>query len=187
MKIVLIAGTWYREDVYLSIWGNIQSALKYQYPEASFVCKQAVYHLWNLDIMKSLGNSIVAEEDTGEDILLLGHSMGGIIACGIASKFKKSRVVGVVTIFSPHMLGKVIPGLDYTRILFGKREKIPAPVISFGGAIDPLVWSMFTAHPNALHHEILWSDHRFLLGSSQEVSDRIANVVRDFVEPISAV
>jgi alpha-beta hydrolase superfamily lysophospholipase len=186
MKIVFIAGTWYKKGAYLPIWGNVSRALRAHYPDATFVYKQAWYHLWELEKMKALSDSIVAEEDTGEDILLVGHSMGGIMACGIAKQFKQSRVLGIVTIFSPHELGKYLPRLDFYKKIYGGVSDPQVPIISFGGYLDPLVWWWRSRHPRSMHHVNFLSDHRFLLGWRKHIAETIASITREYIEPISA-
>jgi surfactin synthase thioesterase subunit len=129
--------------------------------------------------MKDLSSQILEEEDTDDDILLLGHSMGGIMACGLAPQFKKGRIRGVVTVFTPHTLGRVIPALDYYRIIYGDLPSVSAPIISFGGMLDPLVWWCFTRHPRSVKHVYVASDHRFLLGWRRSIGRRIAQEAAD--------
>lgn len=181
MKIIMIAGTWYSPGGYAQIWGNLMPALQDRYPDATFVYKHAWYQPWDVKKILSVGEQTVLEEDTGEDILLLGHSMGGVTACGIASQFKKSRVRGVATIFSPHTMGWWLPFLNFKEILYPEAPAPQVPVISFGGWFDPLVWFFFTRHPQSVRHTMLLSDHRFMLAWDKRVASLIAETVHDIV------
>lgn len=181
MKIILIAGTWYSKGSYEPIWNNIAVALRERFPDAQFVYKQAWYQLWHVEKMKGLSDSILRDEDTGGDILLVGHSMGGIMACGLAPRFVRSRVCGVITVCSPHTLGSIIPALDFHRLIYGTESDPKAPLVSFGGLLDPLVWWMFTRHPKSLRHVYIWSDHRFLLGWRRSIGRKIAKEAADLL------
>ncbi len=183
MRIILIAGTWYSKSSYDAIWGNLARELHERFPEAHIYYEQAQYQLWDIGKIRALGEQIVAEHDCGEEVLLLGHSMGGIIACGIASKFKRSRVRGIVTVFSPHTAGHwfglPVPWLDFSRLIFGHTTHLSVPVISFGGLFDPLVPFVFSRHPQAARHANLPSDHRFMLGWNSEIARRIGEETGD--------
>ncbi len=184
MKFILFAGTWYRGDHYEKIWANLVFALKERYPGATFVYKHAWYQPWDIEKIQSLGERAVLDEDTGEDVVLLGHSMGGVNACGIAGQFKRSRVRGIVTIFSPHTMGGwLLPFLNFARMVYPNVPAPRAPIISFGGWFDPLVWFFFTRHPNAVHHVNVISDHHYMLGLNKGVASSIAETVGDIICP----
>lgn len=184
MKIVLIAGTWYRKKAYESIWRHLRRSLEERYPGVEIVAESVWYQPWEIEKISAFNESILKKYDTGEDLVLIGHSMGGITACGIAPKFKMSRVLCIATIFSPHTLGRWIPFLNFTKQLFPESLPLKTTMLSFGGLFDPLVWSFFTKHPKAVHHEVLPSDHRFILGWNPSLGEHIAKVIRNYVEPI---
>lgn len=128
--------------------------------------------------MRELGNRIVQEFDTGEDTILVGHSVGGVIACATAPRFVKSNLLCVVTIFSPHTYFFS----HFSRTLKVDKEALARiPILSFGARFDALV-PFGAQFPRAKHHEIFESDHLFRLMFSSKPAARIAAVTRHFLQ-----
>jgi pimeloyl-ACP methyl ester carboxylesterase len=150
------------------MWPNFEAAFKKYFPRASFVVEEKWFSPWRGEDMREFADSLRRKHDDGDEALLIGHSMGGVIACAIAPRFKKSRIRGVITICSPHQLfGGIFP-----RML-GVEKRIPAPVISFGGVFDYLgPWG--AQYGQARAHEALLADHYFALLYSQKPAERIA-------------
>ncbi len=136
------------------MWKNLRTASRYAFPGSTFSTTRCWY--WHLGLWKAKKycDRILRMYDTGEDVILVGHSVGGLLACRLAGRFKKSRVVGVVTINTPfHFHYALFP------YLFGGRKKLHVPVVSFGGTRDWLVpWG--TKHPQAIVHTMFDADHQ---------------------------
>lgn len=168
MRIIGIVGIEWDPSIG-AMWQHIGCAFKAHYPESEMYVEETLYSLWNIQKMKELVDHIVQKHDTGEDVLLVGHSMGGVLACAAASRFKKSVVRGVVTIFSPH---GVCLGI-FPRLL--GTEELKVPVVSFGAWYDHLVpWG--TEHPQSCSHTRLWTDHYQELYQNKELARQIADV-----------
>jgi surfactin synthase thioesterase subunit len=184
MKIILIAGAWYTPSVYEGVWGNLEKSLAAQYPGATFARESVYFWPSEVEKVKDFAISIVQKHDReDEQILLVGHSMGGVIACGIAPLFKKSKVVGIVTIFTPHTMGAFLPRWNFYERYFPHAQSDTIPVVSFGGLLDPTVWFLFTRHSNAVFHRLVLSDHHVVLGRSTALSRLIAKSVRSHISP----
>lgn len=104
-------------------------------------------------------------------MILVGHSMGGIVACAVANKCVRSRVCAVVTIFSPNA---ALQGL-YPWLL-GASQAPEAPIICFGGKWDRLV-PIGTRHRKAKFYRKIPSNHLGHL-ATYEISSLIARNVR---------
>ena len=124
--------------------------------------------------MRKFADSIVAKYDTGEELVLVGWSMGGVIACAIAGRFRKSRVQALATIFSPHRY----PFTLFPRMLDSGKDWIRSiPVVSFAGTFDVVVpWG--AKYPTALMHTKILSDHVLGLIFSHKPAKIITQTVR---------
>jgi alpha-beta hydrolase superfamily lysophospholipase len=141
-----------------------------QFPEIhEMVVEQLDFcHPWDFERLQGFRDHLVAKYDDGIPTLIVGHSMGGVIACAIADRFEKTEVRGIVTIYSPHtFLREIFPrGLDAPREL---RPKI----VSFGAIGDMIVlWG--TRHPDATRHFRVLSTHRGSLVRNRRLSQIIA-------------
>lgn len=171
MRIVGISGVWREDD---PLWDTLGPAFLQEYLHAMFVAVVKFLHPWDTQGLNACVDEIVALYDDGEDTIFVGHSMGGPLACAAAKRFKNSKVLGIVTIFSPHtyFYGEYL-------IRLGATGALPAPIITFGARFDPLVpWG--TRHPDSIRHEMLWAEHRYaLLRNVGGIADHIARVSRE--------
>src|SRR5262249_6510427 len=94
-------------------------------------------HPWEIPRLRRFTDCLIEKYDDGVDTLLVGHSIGGVLACAIAASCKESEVVGVVTIFSPH---RFLGGI-FSRLLAGLEDfdaqlcrSAPQGTSLFGGA-----------------------------------------------------
>ena len=167
MRILCISGVWCLQHPG-SMWSNIGTAFTDQFPDAELViAEEHNLHPWEFERMRRFCDHLVHAYDDGMETLLVGHSMGGIIACAIAKRFKKTRIHGIVTIFSPHtFLGGVFP------MVLSVTDDLRIPIISFGAVGDILVW-WGTRHPESRMHQMLWSTHL----SSLINNSRIARII----------
>lgn len=171
MRIIGISGVWREDD---PLWDTLGPAFLQEYPHATFVSEVEFMHPWDTDRLRACRDRTVEKYDDGEKTIFVGHSMGGPIVCASAQRFERSCVLGIVTIFSPHQYfyGEYLERLEATGPL-------PAPIITFGGRLDPLVpWG--TRHPDSVRHEMLWADHRFaLLYNVGGIANHIARVSKE--------
>jgi len=134
------------------MWQHLEREFRSVFQVHAAVVEHAFYLPWEYEKMRTYAEQVRLAHDTGDDVLIVGHSMGGVLACGIASRFTKSRVRGVVTIFSPH----TYLGGKFTRALGA--EMITAPLVSFGAKWD--VWVPYgTRHEKSREHMELDTDH----------------------------
>jgi len=165
VKIVLICGI--LDDARKTpIWTNLSEAFEGEYGPKPSV-ERLWYHFYMRSVMREFRDDIVARHDTGEPILLCGHSAGGAIAFAVANGLRRSTVVGVVTIFSPLSMP-----IDFLRML---DVPVPdVPIVSFGARHDIIVPYPFTRHPTSVAHKILPTDHQEGLIADPRISRIIA-------------
>ncbi len=114
-------------------------------------------------------DALVQRYDDGIESLIVGHSLGGVIACAVAQRLQKTPVVGIVTINSPHNY------VGYTCVL-GARGDLPAPIVTFQSARDRVVlWG--TRHPAAAKHLVLDADHWRDIATNRVLPETIARDV----------
>lgn len=153
-RVIGIVGVWDFPKGYSKIWQNFREALG---EDDTLTVEIAFYAPWNLSAMRDFAKRILNKYDDGdEDIVLLGYSMGGVIATVIADQFTHTHVSKVVTVFSPHTF---LWGV-FTRKL-GAPLETDARIVSFGAQFDYMVW-WGSEHPCAEEHHLLRCDH--LLG-----------------------
>jgi len=139
-------------------------------PEAEFVTERPFYFPWQKKKIVALADLIVEKYDTGEDIVLVGFSLGGLIACAVMPRFKKSKVRMVVTIAAPHRLS------FFYRWLKFKPHQLPVPVVTFVGIFDLVSLWFLTRFPGNIRIN-LPSDHFILFLFSPWPARRIASEV----------
>lgn len=168
MLIIGINGVWCNQN---PIWNTLRPAFLKQLPDSAFVVEEEK-DCWPYEIgrLQQFGRDIVERHDTGEDMLLVGHSMGGVTACAIADQFQRSRIRGIVTIYSPHgaYLGIFSLLLQATQIL-------RVPIVTFGAWKDELLWlGLGTSHPQSKGHTVLKSNHYLDLVQNPAIAETIA-------------
>lgn len=157
-------------DTKIKMWDHLGPAFLEQFKGSRFVLEQAHYNVLSMCTVRTFKDAVVAKYDTGEDVLLVGHSMGGVHACAIEPQFKKSKVVGVVTLNSPHrLLGGIFSWLAGCKPL-------TAPVVSFAATKDRMVpWG--AKHPQAVRHVVFCADHEYdLITNRGNMAQQIADI-----------
>lgn len=170
MRIVMISGilTDARVD-----WSEFRHEFKKHLPDASFHVEiEPMCALYEVKRFRRFLARLAKKYDTGEDVLLVGHSLGGVLACALQPMLKKTRVVGIATIHSPH---RFFFGIC-TRI-FGAGA-VTAPIVSFQGLYDGLVW-WGTRHPRAIRHVRNQSNHFNDLWEYPENAELIVGVIME--------
>jgi pimeloyl-ACP methyl ester carboxylesterase len=152
------------------LWNHLRTACIEIMPDATFVIEHALYFPWQKDIIATFANDIVEKHDTGEDLILLGYSLGGIIACACAPRFTKSNIRVIATIGAPHRIGM------FYRWLNAEATPLPMPVLSFTGILDPVVLSMLTRYPASIPIPII-SDHLILFFLSTYPAKIVAKAI----------
>lgn len=173
MLILGINGLWCDRN---PVWHTLVPAFKGKFPNSVFCVEEEPWLWpWELGRMRWFLEYILHKQDRDGEILLVGHSLGGVFACTLADRFKQARVQGVITIFSPHTFpAGVFPWL------LGTSPHLNVPIVSFGAARDGLVW-WGTQHHQACHHENLDCDHFRQLSQSPALADRIAVISKQYL------
>lgn len=168
MRIIGINGVWCNDN---PIWNTLRPAFLEQLPGSEFVVEEEK-DCWpyEIDRLLQFGRNIVKRHDTGEDMLLVGHSMGGVTACAIADQFQHSRICGIVTIYSPHSTY-----LGVFTLLLQASQMLRVPIVTFGAWKDELLWFGWgTSHPQSKAHTLLKSDHYLDLVQKPAIAATIA-------------
>lgn len=165
MRIVMISGILTPKEMQ---WDEMRRAFRRYLPDATFsVATEPDCPIWEIDRFRAFTLKTAATIDTGEDLLLVGHSLGGVLACAIQPLLQDSRVVGIATIHSPH---RFLFGV-FSKILFA--EDVSAPIVSFQGLHDGLVW-WGAKHPKSVVHVRNHANHFHDLWEHEENADLIA-------------
>lgn len=177
MRIVCFVGILHSRRM-LRMWVNLRASLLRLYPNATFHVEQCWYWHLGVGVAHESVELAVAKYDDGEDILLVGHSVGGLLARRAAEegRFRKSRVLGVVTINTPyHYHYALFP------YFFGGRRALKVPTISFGGTRDWLVpWG--TKFGDEVFHTLLPMEHQEDLIENQKLAEEIAKIAKEEFE-----
>lgn len=176
MRIVAISGILDYPDRY-AMWNHWKRAFTRVYPNATFVAEHQFYHFYNVRFMRAFAAEIVGRHDTGESLLLVGHSMGGLIALRVAAQCKKSLVCGVVTVFTPHRL---YGGL-FRLANRAPRLRKDIPVVSIEASGDTTVWHGARYHKQ-YPHEIIHSNHWRDLVRYPDYADEIARIAHKYIK-----
>lgn len=157
-------------------WWEFRTAFQKYLPEAQFcVATEPNCNLWEIGRFRAFTQRTAERYDTGEDVFLVGHSLGGVLACAVQPLLTRTRVIGIATIHSPHTL---LFGL-LTRIF--RAEQVSVPIISFQGLHDGLVW-WGSKHPKALLHVRNNANHFHDLWQHPENAEMIVEtIVREFI------
>lgn len=166
MRFVLICGAiggdW--QPLHDVMWWRFKEEIKRCFPGAGV----RIYRPWYLpqqrEWMLSLGREILSENDTGDDVVVIGHSMGGVIGARIAPHFEKSRVRALATVFSPH----TFLGGSFSELLEVEYEALGGiPLVSVSALLDQVVW--WGSLLDGSVQVSVWSDHIVYLASSSHV------------------
>lgn len=178
MRIIGISGLWSGHWDYKNpIWPNFAIAFGKEFPGSEFCVEEEPYcQLWQIQRLRDFIDRLALQYDDKKETILVGHSMGGVVACGVASKMHHSRV-SIVSVFSPHDCSD-----RYFQRALDVPEHLDVPIISFHGCQDGWV-PEGTKHPQSVKHTELNSDHLWSLVDHPEHAAEIAAVARKHFSP----
>lgn len=180
LQILCLSGIWCLWHPH-PIWRSLKPALRAAFPEADlWITVEEIWllHPWQFKRMDAFCDEVARKYDTGGYLLIVGHSMGGVMGYEIARRLRHTTVISVATIFSPHaFLWSVFPAMIRSRAQETDRE---IPVISFQARYDHLIW-WGARHPAAKQHEIMKVDHRFMVQWFPSRARKITQTIRAFV------
>lgn len=166
MMVILVSGLWTYQ---CPIWPNIRSAYERYLPSARFEIAEIAFCQpvdWRI---QNLIRSVIKHCRDAGDLLLIGHSMGGVWAHEIARELAP-QVRGIVTIFSP---------LGYMKC----EKNTAIPIVSFGATRDELVPARKTRHPQSWEHEDLECNHLHDLAENPALAEQIAATTMRHIKP----
>ncbi len=121
-------------------------------------------------------SDIVREYDRPGRLLIGGHSFGGILACAVAARMRRADVVGVITVFSPHLMC-----WGAGSLMLGAHVPYGIPVVSFGATNDDIVYEAYTEYPQARAHVRVDTDHEGGLLTDPRIARGIAMKSREYL------
>lgn len=171
-RIIGITGIRESEIPCRGIWEYFETAFMGVYPEAEFSVKKFKYLPWEGKKICHYADDILEEYDDGKTTMLLGYSMGGVIATALEPRFKKTKISKVVTVFSPHtFLGGI-----FSKMCGSGLVKTRAPIFSMQARFDVVVpWG--SKYPGAEQHRILNCDHLYGLNLKNAMKIAQASVL----------
>lgn len=139
-RILGLVGSWHRVRPQGAgqNWAHFEQAFKAQYPHADFVVEQRWLNPWDKKGWLAYAQEVAQRYDDGQPTLLLGFSLGGVIAQEVAVCLTKTPVVGVVAVCSP------LRWAQFYHV--NVPEKASYPRLSFAGGLDPVIWPFFCHH-----------------------------------------
>ena len=169
-KIVYIPGIFGFSWLTKTIAGRLKKAFADRLPGALFATESLFYSPWERKKILAFGEAILTKHDEeGHEVILLGYSMGGVIATAIAPRFEKADV-RVVTIMSPH---KFLWGLFSWMLGAKMMVDDGLSIITVQGMLD-LVVSCGAKHPRTKSHHKIWWDYFLGLLFSDKPAKQIA-------------
>lgn len=175
MRLLAINGVWCFQN---PVWNTLIPALRSVLPITEVaVVEDTGAHPWQITRLRRFRDRIVEKYDDGEVTLIVGHSMGGVTGCAVAGSFRRTCVVGIVSIFAPHTTW----GGAFPHLLDGA-GKLPAPIVTFRGRYDELVW-WGTKHPESARHTTLRANHFSDLVDFKHNAETIADITEKTLFP----
>lgn len=146
------------------------------YLRAHILPEKYDYDFWDIAKMRKIIDAGVEKYDTGEPIILGGHSMGGLFACAMAHRFVRSPVLGVVTIFTPHRSYR----RQFSTLLDADRD-LKVPVVTFSAQYDRLVRARSSTRDGAINIAPFPISHVAELVASRRWTDEIARITKKYI------
>jgi pimeloyl-ACP methyl ester carboxylesterase len=155
---------------YWRISNHLMKAYSKRFPDAVFATEDCFYFPWEKTKMLRFAEEILKKNDvTGQEVILLGYSMGGVIATAIAPRFKHAKV-RVITLMAPHTF---LWGLFPKMLGSSLSSDGGIDIVSFQGWLDwAVVWG--AKHPHARKHHKIFCDHLVGLLFSSQPAEKIA-------------
>lgn len=124
---------------------------------------------WQVAAVQDYGRVILSKYDDGRPALLIGFSLGGVVAQAVAEKFTKSEVVGVASLCSPLTWAGRWGLVWHPNRLVGRR-------LSVMGMFDFFVpWWM--GRVKGMAFRLLAADHLVVFSVFPHVSRRVVRMV----------
>jgi len=177
MKIVALCGMLDNTRRFPRFWNNYEKAFMGYYPNANFVVHTKFYWPWQFKKMTEYSDELISKYDDGEDIILLGHSLGGAIATAIAERFNKSRILMVVNVNAPvrfeWIFRKIYDG-------YGSKEN-NFPTVSFRSLFDTTVFLPLAYNKKAEKNILLFSNHMTAFMFFPSFTQKIAKISSEYL------
>jgi len=168
MKIIGIVGVWDKADERLLFWQYLKESFEKEFPGSEFITEHEYYMFWEIRKIKEFITRIIATYDNGEELIFVGHSLGGLVALVSAIRLKNSKMRLLVTINSPHAVVPLRKALGIVP------RKFDFPVLSFAGMFDVIVPFFVSKYKYATKHKILKSAHLLSYVRDARFSKQIA-------------
>ena len=151
---------------------HLAKGFKKAFPTAQIHFEHRLYAPWSTGTMLRLIAHIRAKYQKSDSVMLVGHSLGGIVA--LAAAREMHNACAVVTIFSPHTAYHSL----FSQMLLSESHNERFIIISFGALRDRVVPHSGTMHPRAKYHGVIDTDHVAGLARDVRITDEIAHTVR---------
>lgn len=168
MKIIGIVGVWDRDDGRQVFWQHLKEVFEKEFPDSEFITEHKFYMFWEIKKIKEFIKHIVETYDNGEELIFVGHSLGGLVALASAICLKHSKMRLLVTINSPHAVTPLCKVFEITP------KSFDFPVLSFAGLFDLIVPFFLSKYKYATRHKILKSAHLLSYVRDARFSKQIA-------------
>jgi pimeloyl-ACP methyl ester carboxylesterase len=169
MRVIGISGLWCYDD---PVWRTVGPAFE-QHFDCAFMAEEfRALHLLQINRMRRFVSQIVEKYDDGAHTLLVGHSMGGVFACAVAERMKRTSLLGIVSVFAPQRFP--IPRL---WSLIGDPQTINVPIITFCAKRDEGVW-WGSRHPRSKCHTKLECDYFKDISNDPSFAMNIARITK---------
>jgi hypothetical protein len=138
--------------LYWRIPNRLKKAFTKYFPGAVFATEDCFYFPLGKTKMLRFAEEILKKHDVaGQEVILLGYSMGGVIATVIAPRFKHAKV-RVITLMAPHTY---FWGLFSKMLGSSLSSDGGIDIVSFQGQHDLFVVPCGAKHPHARKHVVI--------------------------------
>ncbi len=168
MHILMISGVWTDPNV---DWDLMRDAFRRNLPHATFSHETEPWvNAYEVQRLEEFVERLARAYDVGGDMVLMGHSLGGLLACALEPRMVRTKVVGIATIFAPNQtFGRML------RRMY-RADSESSSVMSFEAMRDEVVlWG--SRHPRAIRHEYMYSNHFSDLMTYPDLNEYIARIV----------
>lgn len=170
MKIVAIVGILDFPGSDDRLWRHFRQAFQREFPSSTFTVEHTTYLPWQRQRIRDFAKRIMKQHDTGEELILLGYSLGGVIADEVAQQLRHTKVRLVITVCAPHRL----------RHWWFSGVNMRIPILNFSAVFDVFVPGILAQHVHA-PTVYLVADHLFGFLLSPRFAWRIASTAAHFL------
>lgn len=171
VRVVCLVGIFDCWGIQEMLWRNMEMQLQEQFPGCEVAVMRELFKPWEIKVVQAYAADVVKHYDDGKPTILLGYSLGGVVAQAMAEKFKKSEILAVVSLCSP------LKWADKWGFQW-KPETLPGKRLAIMGTLDMLVpwWSADV--PNMKVHKMM-VDHLEGFRWFPHVSEKVVGVIRE--------